>query len=170
VTIVPRGRALGVTVQSPVDDRFNYSEDYLRARITGALGGRGAEQMVYGVVSTGAENDLEQVTAIARQMVTRWGMSPKVGPLNYAERDGTQPTFQKPYSEETGALVDAEVRRIVEECLTQGQALLESHRPQLDALAQALIRDESLDEAEVLRVTGIGRRSEEVVTSSTPTS
>jgi cell division protease FtsH len=155
VTIVPRGRALGVTVQSPVDDRFNYAEDYLRARITGALGGRAAEQLVYGVATTGAENDLEQVTGIARQMVTRWGMSPKVGPLNYSDGDRAQPSFQKPYSEETAALVDAEVRRIVEECLTEAQALLGSHRPQLDALAKALIREESLDEKEVLRVTGI---------------
>src|SRR5438445_4252836 len=88
VTIVPRGRALGVTVQSPVDERFNYPEDYLRARITGALGGRAAEQLVYSIATTGAENDLEQVTAIARQMVTRWGMSPKVGPLNSLGEDG----------------------------------------------------------------------------------
>jgi cell division protease FtsH len=155
VTIVPRGRALGVTVQSPVDDRFNYPEDYLRARITGALGGRAAEQLVYRVATTGAENDLEQVTLIARQMVTRWGMSPKVGPLNYSDGDGAQPSFQKPYSEETAALVDAEVRQIVEECLKQAQAMLASHRSELDSLAKALIREESLDEAQVLEVTGL---------------
>ena len=155
VTIVPRGRALGVTVQSPVDDRFNYPEDYLRARITGALGGRAAEQLVYGLATTGAENDLEQVTLIARQMVTRWGMSSKVGPLNYSDGDGGQQSFQKPYSEETAAMVDAEVRRIVEECLVQAQALLASHRGQLDSLATALIREESLDEAQVLDVTGL---------------
>jgi len=155
VTIVPRGRALGVTVQSPVDDRFNYPEDYLRARITGALGGRAAEQLVYGIATTGAENDLEQVTMVARQMVTRWGMSPKVGPLNYSDEDGMQPSFQKPYSEETAALVDAEVRRIVEECLKEAQGLLKSHRSQLDSLASALIREESLDEAQVLAATGI---------------
>ena len=158
VTIVPRGRALGVTVQSPVDDRFNYPEDYLRARITGALGGRAAEQLVYGIATTGAENDLEQVTMIARQMVTRWGMSSKVGPLNYSDGDGGQPSFQKPYSEETAAMVDAEVRRIVEECLLQAQALLSSHRSQLDSLATALIREESLDEAQVLKVTGLQPR------------
>jgi cell division protease FtsH len=155
VTIVPRGRALGVTVQSPVDDRFNYPEDYLRARITGALGGRAAEQLVYGVATTGAENDLEQVTAIARQMVTRWGMSPKLGPLSYPDGEGGQPSFQKPYSEETAALVDGEVRRIVEECLVEARALLASHRPQLDSLARALIAEESLDEAKILAVTGI---------------
>src|SRR5207245_9460632 len=114
---------LGATVQSPVDDRFNYPEGYLRARITGALGGRAAEQLVYGVATTGAENDLEQVTAIARQMVTRWGMSPKVGPLNYLGEDGAQPSFQKPYSEETAARVDSEGRRIVEERLSGDKAL-----------------------------------------------
>src|SRR5205807_6066612 len=88
VSIVPRGMALGVTVQSPVDDRFNYPEDYLRARISGLLGGRAAEKLVYGVVTTGAENDLQQVTMIAREMVTRWGMSPRVGPLSLATEDG----------------------------------------------------------------------------------
>jgi cell division protease FtsH len=161
VTIVPRGQALGVTVQSPVDDRFNYPEDYLRARIVGALGGRAAEQLVYGVASTGAENDLEQVTQIARQMVTRWGMSPKVGPLNYTERDGQQLNLQRPFSEETAALVDSEVRRIVEECLASAQQVLGSHRPQLDALASALLEDESLDEAAILRVTGIQPQTEQ---------
>ena len=88
VTIIPRGQALGVTLQSPIDDRFNYGEDYLRARLVGALGGRAAEKIVYGVVTTGAENDLLQVTRIAQQMVVRWGMSPKVGPLNYGDSDG----------------------------------------------------------------------------------
>jgi cell division protease FtsH len=155
VTIVPRGQALGVTVQSPVDDRFNYPEDYLRARIVGALGGRAAEQLVYGVATTGAENDLEQVTQIARQMVTRWGMSPKVGPLNYTERDGQQLNLQRPFSEETAALVDSEVRRIVEECLAKAEQVLGSHRAQLDALASALLEEESLDEAAILRVTGL---------------
>src|SRR6267143_1490191 len=85
VTIIPHGGALGVTVQSPIDDRFNYGEDYIRARIIGALGGRAAEQLIYGVVSTGAANDLQQVTMIAREMVVRWGMSSKIGPLAFAE-------------------------------------------------------------------------------------
>ena len=157
VTIVPRGRALGVTVQSPVDDRFNYSEEYLRARITGALGGRAAEQLVYGVVTTGAENDLQQVTMIAREMVVRWGMSPKVGPLNFGSEDGAAPLglAQKPFSETTGATIDEEIRRIVEECLTEAQRLLASNRPKLEALARALLAEESLEEAEILRVTGL---------------
>src|SRR5438046_3515932 len=83
VTIVPRGMALGVTLQSPVDDRFNYGEDYLRARLVGALRGRAAERRIYGGGTRGAENHPQPVTRIAQQMVVRWGMSPKVGPLNY---------------------------------------------------------------------------------------
>ncbi len=154
VTIVPRGMALGVTLQSPVDDRFNYGEDYLRARMIGALGGRAAEQLVYGVVTTGAENDLQQVRRIAEQMVVRWGMSPKVGPLNYGEADGNA-FAQRPYSEGTAQLIDDEVRRIAEECLTEAEKLLVDHRAQLDTLAKALLEHDSLDEAEILDVTGI---------------
>ena len=157
VTIVPRGQALGVTLQSPIDDRFNYGEDYLRARLIGALGGRAAEHLVYGVVTTGAENDLQQVTRIAHEMVVRWGMSPKVGPLNYSDGDGSA-FAQRPYSEATAQVIDDEVRRIAEESLVEAEKLLTDHRPQLDALAQALLKDDSLDEPEILRVTGIKAR------------
>ena len=101
------------------------------------------------------------MTQIALQMVTRWGMSPKVGPLNYSDRDGQQLSLQRPLSEETAALIDSEVRRIVDECLAQAEKLLASHRPQLDALSGALIREESLDEAEILRVTGISPAPEQ---------
>ncbi|HYW27941.1 MAG TPA: ATP-dependent zinc metalloprotease FtsH [Terriglobales bacterium] len=168
VTIVPRGRALGVTVQSPVDDRFNYPEDYLRARIVGALGGRAAEQLVYAVVTTGAENDLQQVTMIAREMVTRWGMSPQVGPLSLGAEDGTNPfaVQQKPYSETTAALIDAEIKRIVEECFVEAQRLLGENRGRLDALAAALLKEESLDEPEILRVTGLSPQAVAAGTSS----
>jgi cell division protease FtsH len=161
VTIVPRGKALGVTVQSPVDDRFNYAEDYLRARIVGALGGRAAEQLVYGVVSTGAENDLAHVTQIAQQMVVRWGMSPRVGPLNYTDDAAPQSALpQRPYSEATALIIDEEVRRIVEECQDEAARLLHEHRPRLDALAHALLKEDSLDEREVHEVTGLRPRPE----------
>jgi cell division protease FtsH len=155
VTIVPRGLALGVTVQSPVDDRVNLGEDYLRARIVGALGGRAAEHLVYGVVSTGAENDLAMVTRIAQQMVVRWGMSPRVGPLNYADEADHSPAPQRPYSEATAREIDVEVRRIADECHEQARRLLNQYRPQLDALARALLEEDSLDEREILRVTGL---------------
>lgn len=154
VTIVPRGQSLGVTLQAPVDDRFNYGEDYLRGRMVGALGGRAAEQLVYGVVSTGAESDLQQVTRIAHEMVVRWGMSPKVGPLNYGDNDGTY-LAQRPYGEATAQLIDDEMRRIADESLADAEKLLSEHRPQLDALAKALLQNDSLDEAQVLQVTGI---------------
>jgi cell division protease FtsH len=164
VTIVPRGQALGVTLQSPVDDRFNYGEDYLRARMVGALGGRAAERLVYGVVTTGAENDLQQVTRIAHEMVVRWGMSPKVGPLNFS--DGDANALQKPYSEATGQLIDDEIRRIAEESLADAERLLTEHRSQLDALAKALLKSDSLDEPEILQVTGIGSRPVAAVVGS----
>ena len=161
VSIIPRGQALGVTVQTPVDDRFNYGEDYLRGRITGALGGRAAEQLVYGVVTTGAENDLRQVTAIARQMVVRWGMSPRVGALNYAEDgDGSMPAFTaaRPYSDETAALIDEEVKRISDECLEQAMELLQRNRDKLDALVRALLEHDTLSESEILDVTGLAQK------------
>jgi cell division protease FtsH len=158
VSIIPRGQSLGATVQSPVDDRFSYGEDYLRGRITGALGGRAAEQLVYGVITTGAEADLRQVTGIARQMVVRWGMSPKVGVLSLSDDGagaGQALALSRPYSEETAALVDEEVRRICEECLRQAVALLTSNRDKLDALAHSLLEHDTLGEAEILAVTGL---------------
>jgi cell division protease FtsH len=158
VTIIPRGQALGVTLQSPIDDRFNYGEDYLRARMIGALGGRAAERLVYGVVTTGAENDLQQVTRIAHEMVVRWGMSPKVGPLNFSDGDGGM-FPQRPYGESTASLIDDEIRRIADECQDEAERLLTEHRSQLDDLAHALLRNDSLEEAEILRVTGIGTAS-----------
>jgi cell division protease FtsH len=158
VSIVPRGMALGATYQLPVDDRTSYSEDYLLARITSALGGRAAEQLIYGVVTTGAENDLQQVTEIARMMVLRWGMSEKLGPISFgAPRDlALPPAFQQqPYSEATSELIDAEVRRIVEKCHQDADRLLAEHRDKLEALARALLEAESLDEREIREVTGL---------------
>ena len=158
VSIVPRGMALGATYQLPVDDRTSYAEDYLRARITSALGGRAAEKLVYGVVTTGAENDLQQVTEIARHMVLRWGMSEKLGPISFVapQDEGLPPAFQhQPYSEATSELIDAEVRRIVEECHREADRLLAEHRDKLEALAQALLKAESLNEKEIRDVTGL---------------
>src|SRR5712692_924589 len=148
VTIIPHGGSLGVTIQSPIDDRFNYGEDYLRARIVGALGGRAAEQLVYGTVSTGAANDLQQVTQIAHEMVVRWGMSPKIGPLAFAEDGSSGPGLgmARPYSEATAREVDTEVKRIADECYSEAIRLLTEHRDQLEALVQALLKEDSLGE------------------------
>ena len=143
--------------QSAVDDRFNYPEEYLCGRITGALGGRAAEEVVYSNITTGAESDLQQVTAIAHEMVVRWGMSPKVGPLNYSDsRDGAGPwSMQRPYSEATAQLVDDEVKRIADECFAMATELLREHRDKLDALARALLEHDSLGEDEIREVTGL---------------
>ena len=163
VTIMPRGQALGVTYQRPEDDRHNYSEEYLRARIIGALGGRAAEEVVYGGRTTGSENDMQQATDLARQMVTRWGMSPKLGPVTLAPRDdpflggraGLGFGDSKPYSEATAQEIDEEVQRILLECYDDGLRLLRDHRAQLEQLARALLDKETLDEQEILSVTGL---------------
>ena len=161
VTIVPRGQALGVTYQRPQTDRYNYPEAYLRARIIGMLGGRAAEEIVYGTRTTGAESDIEQATQLARNMVTRWGMSEKVGMVQLAPRQnpylGAMGGFggDKPFSEETARLIDAEVQRIIKECHDEAIRLLTQHRRQLDALVAALLTRETLGEEEILEVTGL---------------
>jgi len=169
VTITPRGHSLGVTYQAPDDDRYNYTEAYVRARIVGALGGRAAEELVYGDRTTGAENDLEQVTKLARMMVTRWGMGSGVGPLSLASRDdpylggGAPAPSAKPLSEEMARRVDAEVARIVDECYRRAKELLETHRDRLEALTRALLEHESLDEPEILAVVGLEGKREDPV-------
>ncbi len=161
VSIVPRGQALGVTYQRPERDRYNYPESYLRARIVGMLGGRAAEELVYGTKTTGAENDIEQATQLAYNMVTRWGMSEKLGMVQLAPKQnpylGTLAGYDgsRAFSEETARAVDAEVRRIIDECHEEARRLLTKHRKELDALAQALLERETLDEQEILEVTGL---------------
>ncbi len=161
VTITPRGMSLGVTYQSPEDDRYNYPEAYVRARIVGALGGRAAEELVYDDRTTGAENDLEQVTRLARMMVTRWGMSQGVGPLSLASRDDPyldgvrQSPAGQPLSEELARRVDTEVRRIVDESYDTALGLLTSNRDRLESLAAALLEHESLDEPEIRAAAGM---------------
>jgi cell division protease FtsH len=165
VTITPHGQALGVTYQRPDDDRHNYEEGYLRGRIVGAMGGRAAEEVVYGTRTTGAESDMQQATNIARQMVTRWGMSEKLGPVALAQRDdgfldpaegeARTPGVWRPYSEETARLIDAEVRRVLDQSYEDALRLLRQRRHELDALATALLEHESLDEQEILQITGL---------------
>jgi cell division protease FtsH len=161
VSIVPRGHALGVTLQSPVADRYSYPETYLRGRITGALGGRAAEELVYGEVTTGAESDLDQVSRIARQMVGRWGMSDRIGPLTVLPAEGQEQPFAgldgRGPSPATGELVDTEARKIVEECYAEAVQTLQSHRDQLDRLAHTLLERESLNEDEAYAAAGVPR-------------
>jgi cell division protease FtsH len=150
VTIIPRGQALGVTMYTPLDDRYNYSRDYLLARVVTLLGGRAAEQIVFKEITTGAENDLQRVTQLARQMVMRWGMSERLGTISYSTREnpfmmGGDTGAPSDYSEDTAQLIDDEVQRIVGTCYEQAITLLTTYRPTLDRIAQELRRNETID-------------------------
>ncbi|MEU1144784.1 ATP-dependent zinc metalloprotease FtsH [Streptomyces sp. NPDC005863] len=160
ITIVPRGRALGVTLSTPDSDKYAYTEEYLRGRIVGALGGMAAEHVVYGVITTGAENDLEQVTNIARGMVGRWGMSELVGRLSALPSDAQQ-AYGLAAAPGTLDTIDGEMRRIVDECYESACRQLREHRDQLDALAAALLENETLEEAQAYRVAGITRMAKQ---------
>jgi cell division protease FtsH len=155
VSIIPRGRALGVTLSTPESDRYGYDANYLRGRIIGALGGMAAEQEVFNVVTTGAENDLEMVTRIARSMVGRWGMSEKVGRLSILPADG-DPRMAGVSDSLLDAL-DEEVRRITDECYGEARRLLREHRSKLDAIVTQLLARESLGESEIYAAAGITR-------------
>jgi cell division protease FtsH len=162
VSIVPRGRALGVTFQSPDADRYGYDIAYLRGRIVGALAGRAAEEVVYGDFTTGAESDLEQVTRIARMMVGRWGMSAKVGMVTVLPGPQDEPLLfpgQGPGgpSEATRQLIDSEVRQIVEECYAEATETLVKEREKLESLTKALLERETLDEADAYAAAGVPR-------------
>ncbi len=150
VTIVPRGQALGVTQYTPLDDRYNYSKEYLEAQLVTALGGRAAEQVAIGRITTGAENDLQRVTAIARQMVTRWGMSERLGTISFSERDDpfagpALATGSREYSEQTAGIIDEEVNRMVKWAYDRAVSLLTAHHETLDGIARSLRLHETLD-------------------------
>jgi cell division protease FtsH len=161
ISIIPRGMSLGVTFSAPEGDRFNYQRRELLAKIKVALGGRGAEEIVYDEPTTGAESDIQQLTEIARQMVGRWGMSSAVGPLTVIPTDGRGPFLPgaSEVSEDTQKLVDAEVRRIVEEAHEEVVALLRENRPKLDALAEALLEHETLDEDDAYAAAGVSHEA-----------
>jgi len=158
VTIVPRGQALGVTQSTPLDDRYNYSREYLQARIMMALGGRASEEVALGSITTGAENDLQVVTGIARQMVMRWGMSEKLGTISYSDRTspfsgiGSGEFGNREYSEETAKIIDEEVHDIVEDAYRQVRAMLTRYRPTLDRIAQELRRHEVIDNKQLMAI------------------
>jgi cell division protease FtsH len=160
ISIVPRGRALGVTVQSPETDRYGFTAEYLRGRIVGLLGGRAAEELVFGQYTSGAENDLEVVTAIARQMVGRWGMSDAIGPISVLPPpgyEGSAPMALGLLAGETRERFDAEVRRIIDEAYGRALDVLREERPRLDALVAALLEQETLDEVDAYRIAGVDR-------------
>ncbi len=163
VSIIPRGMALGVTLSTPDSDRVSYSREDLEGKIEVALGGRVAEEVVYGSITSGAESDLQQLTAIARQMVGRWGMSDAVGPITVLPSDAQGPYLPgaSETSQETQRLVDEEVRRIVDSAHDQVTHLLTEHREQLESLAQALLSAETLDSIDAYAAAGVPARTVE---------
>jgi cell division protease FtsH len=159
VSIIPRSMSLGVTISAPDVERTNYDEEHLITRIKVALGGRVAEELVYDSISAGAESDIQQLTAIARQMVGRWGMSRAIGPIAVLPSEGQNLLLPgaAQTSEATQQLVDEEVRRIVDDAHAAVSRLLADHRDQLDSLTEALLAAETLDEDDAYAAAGVQR-------------
>ena len=167
VTIIPRGHALGATMQLPEKDRYTQSKRKLLSMVTGMMGGRAAEEIVFGDVTTGAQNDLKQATHIIRMMVCEWGMSPTMGPQSYSEREellflGREVSRTQEYSDDTARKIDDEVSRMIRECYNQAVDILKTHRDQLDLLAQLLLERETLDGRDVEELVKHGRILDEV--------
>ncbi len=159
ISIVPRGQALGVTQSMPTDDRHNLSAEYLEARIAMALGGRAAEEIGLGSITTGAQNDLETATELARRMVVSWGMSPRMGLFSYDDSPqavflGRELAGSPHISQRTAAIIDEEVTRILNEGFEKAKSILQANRSRLDVLAEALLKDEVLDEDQIARLIG----------------
>ncbi len=160
VTIVPRGQALGVTALAPIDEKRNYPREYLIARVLVALGGRVAEELAIGEITTGAEQDLRLVTGLVRRMVANWGMSEEVGLINYGD-DERQPFLgyslsqSRPYGEGTASRIDVEVKRIIDGAYEETRKLLSGHRAELDVLANELLNEEIVDGDRVLEIAGV---------------
>ena len=157
VSIIPRGQALGVTFSSPDADRFNFDETHLIAQIKVALGGRVAEEVIFGDLTTGAESDIQQLTRIARGMVGRWGMSPAIGPIAVLPADGQGPLLPgvSETSEQTQRVIDEEVRRIVEAAHVEVTKELSAHRSNLDSLVAELMAHETLDQIAAYQAAGL---------------
>ena len=154
VTIIPRGRALGVTMQLPTDDRHNYSKEFLYNNLAILMGGRVAEELVLKHITTGAGNDLERATDLARKMVCEWGMSEKLGPLTFGKKEeevflGREMGSRRDFSEQIALEIDYEVKRLVTENYERAKRLLTEHMPSLKGLAEALLEKEVLDSADI---------------------
>ena len=157
VTIIPRGRALGLTQQLPIDERHTYPSDYLLDTLAVLLGGRAAEELVFQHFTTGAGNDLERATELARKMVCNWGMSEELGPVTFGKREehiflGREFAHSKDYSEETARVIDGAIKNMVLKANQRARDLLAGHRDQLQVLAQALLDKETLDAREIDRL------------------
>jgi cell division protease FtsH len=161
VSIIPRGMALGITQQLPIDERHTYSKEYLKNNITILMGGRVAEELVRGELTTGAGNDLERATALARKMVCEWGMSDKLGPVTFGQKQeaiflGRDFNRHQDYSEATARDIDQEVHGIVTSCYDRARNLLRNHLGVLHTVAKTLLEKEVVDGAEISRIIGEG--------------
>ncbi|EAT59004.1 ATP-dependent zinc metalloprotease FtsH [Chlorobium ferrooxidans] len=170
VTIIPRGRSLGLTAYLPLEDRYTHNREYLQAMITYALGGRVAEELVFQESTTGAANDIEKATDIARRMVRQWGMSDKLGPINYGDSHkevflGKDYSHIREYSEETALQIDVEVRNIIMSCMENARKILSENRDILHRLAGLLIEKESLNAKEIAEIIGHTERAVGLATS-----
>jgi len=175
VTIIPRGMALGVTMQLPIEDKHNYTREYLNDWIAILLGGRLAEELTFKSMTTGAGNDLERSTEMARKMVCEYGMSDTMGPLTFGKKEeqiflGREIAQHQDYSEDTAIAIDREIKRIVTDNYTRAKVLIEEHQMALGAIADALLVREVLDAEQVRRIVA-GEALEEhkpAASSSTP--
>jgi cell division protease FtsH len=163
VTIIPRGQALGLTQQLPLDERHTYPKEYLLKRLMILLGGRAAEEIVFNQCTTGAGNDIERATELAKRMVCEWGMSDNLGPVAFGQREGTvflgkEITQVKNYSEATAIAIDNEVRQIVLDCYQKAKKLLEDNIELLHKLANALLEEETLDGPAIDRILGLDQK------------
>ncbi len=157
VTIIPRGRALGVTTYLPMDEKHTYSKDYLEAMITYAFGGRAAEKLIFNELTTGAGNDIERASQLARKMVCEWGMSEKLGPLTYGAKEeeiflGREVTKHRDFSEDTANVIDEEVKKIVSACMKRAEKILSDNIDKLHNLANVLLEREILDGEEIDKI------------------
>jgi cell division protease FtsH len=161
VTILPMGMALGVTQQLPAEDRHSYRQDYLEESIVVAMGGRIAEDLVFGVISTGSNNDLVVSTERARKMVREWGMSDRIGPMAWGSQGqvflGDDLMHTRDYSDETARVIDEEVEKVLRNCEERCRRTLTEHRKGLDLVARRLLEHETIDGAEVYRLVELGR-------------
>jgi cell division protease FtsH len=175
VTIIPRGMALGVTQQVPVDDRHTWSREYILNRLAIMFGGRVAEELVLGHMTTGAGDDIEKATELARRMVCEWGMSERLGPMTFGKKEeqiflGRDFTQTKDYSEQTAIEIDAEVRRIISDAYDRAKRLLQENRDVLDKMAEVLLEKEVLDASEIGTILeGFGRGNGAAPEQSTTT-
>ena len=157
VTIIPRGRALGVTMQLPIDEKHGYSKEYVEGRLAILMGGRAAEELIFEELTTGAGNDIEQATKIARKMVCEWGMSDVLGPMTFGKKNeeiflGREIQSHRDYSEVTARMIDEEVVRVVRKAQSTADQILKDNVEQLHNLAKALLEHETIDGDEVVAV------------------